>query len=266
MSMTIHATAIVDRHARIDPTAKLGPYVVIDGPVTIGPECEIAASAVILGRTEIGARCRVHSHAVIGDFPQDRAFGGGDTSTRIGNDCVIREGVTVHRGTAAGTETVVGDRCMLMTNSHVAHNCRIDDDVTIISGALLAGYVQVGRRAVISGNAAIHQFVRIGELAMVGGLSKIVQDVPPYFMTDHEGNIVGENRIGLMRAGLSVLERKEVKAAYRIIYRLGLGHHEIVAHLSEQMTSDAGRKVLEFVSSNSKRGISRDTIRLRRAA
>jgi UDP-N-acetylglucosamine acyltransferase len=153
-----------------------------------------------------------------------------------------------------------------MTNSHVAHNCQIGDDVTIISGALLAGYVQVGHRAVISGNAAIHQFVRIGELAMVGGLSKIVQDVPPYFMTDQAGNVVGENRVGLMRAGLSAHERDEIKAAFRIIYRSGIGHKEVVAHLSDYVTSDAGRKLLEFVASNSKRGISRDTIRLRRAA
>jgi UDP-N-acetylglucosamine acyltransferase len=264
--MTIHTTAIIDRLARVDPTAKIGPYVVIDGPVTIGADCEIGASAVILGQTQIGARCRVHSHAVIGDLPQDRAFSGAETSCRIGEECIIREGVTIHRGTAPGTQTVIGDRCMLMSNAHVAHNCQIADDVTIISGALLAGYVQVGNRAVISGNAAIHQFVRIGELAMVGGLSKIVQDVPPYFMTDQEGNVVGENRIGLMRAGLSVLERKEIKAAFRIIYRMGIGHSEIVAHLSDYMTSDAGKRLLEFVTSTSKRGLSRDTIRLRRSA
>jgi UDP-N-acetylglucosamine acyltransferase len=264
--MTIHSTAIIDRLARVDPTARIGPYVVIDGPVTIGEDCEICASAVILGQTQLGARCRVHSHAVIGDFPQDRAYGGAETSCRIGDECVIREGATIHRVTAPGTQTVIGSRCMLMTNSHVAHNCQIADDVTIISGALLAGHVQVGHRAVISGNAAIHQYVRIGELAMVGGLSKIVQDVPPYFMTDQEGNVVGENRIGLMRAGLSALERTEIKAAFRIIYRLGIGHTEIVAHLSDLVTSDAGRKLLEFVASASKRGLSRDTIRLRRAA
>ncbi len=265
--MTIHSTAIVDRLARIDPSATIGPYVVIDGPVTIGEDCEICASAVILGQTQLGARCRVHSHAVIGDFPQDRAYGGGaNRVAAIGDECVIREGATIHRGTAPGTQTLIGSRCMLMTNSHVAHNCQIADDVTIISGALLAGYVKVGRRAVISGNAAIHQFVRIGELAMVGGLSKIVQDVPPYFMTDQEGNVVGENRVGLMRAGLSAHERDEIKAAFRIIYRSGIGHKEVVAHLSDLVTSDAGRNLLDFVASNSKRGISRDTIRLRRAA
>jgi UDP-N-acetylglucosamine acyltransferase len=264
--MTIHPTAIVDRLARIDPSSKIGPYVVIDGPVTIGADCEIGPSAVILGQTQIGARCRVHSHAVIGDFPQDRAFDGAETGCRIGEECVIREGATVHRGTAPGTETVVGRRCMLMTNSHVAHNCHIADDVTLVSGALLAGYVRVGCGAMISGNAAIHQFVRIGELAMVGGLSKIVQDVPPYFMTDQEGNVVGVNRVGLIRARLSALDRQEIKAAYRIIYRLGIGHEEIVAHLSGYVRSESGRKLLDFVAGTSRRGISRDAIRLRRTA
>jgi acyl-ACP--UDP-N-acetylglucosamine O-acyltransferase len=130
----------------------------------------VAASAVILGNTRIGAGCQIHSHAVIGDIPQDHAFDGSDSYCLIGDECTIREGATIHRGTAPGSATIVGDRCFLMTNSHVAHNCEIGNDVTLVSGALLAGYVRVGARAVISGNAAVHQFVRVGELAMIDGL------------------------------------------------------------------------------------------------
>lgn len=264
--MTIHSTAIVDPQAHVDSTTTIGPFVVIDGPVTIGAGCHIAASAVILGHTEIGADCRIHSHAVIGDAPQDHAYEGAVSYCRLGEGSTVREGATIHRGTAPGSQTIVGCHCLLMTNSHVGHNCEIGDGVTIVSGAVLGGYVQVGPRAVISGNAAIHQFVRIGELAMVSGLAKIVQDVPPFFMTDREGAVVGENRVGLIRARLSALERAEIKAAFRIIYRSGKGHHEAIDYLSGYIASDAGRRLLDFIAARSKRGMTRDSVRLRRAA
>jgi UDP-N-acetylglucosamine acyltransferase len=264
--MTVHPTAVIDPQAMVDPSSVIEPHVVITGPVRIGPGCHVGASAVILGNTVIGAGCQIHSHAVIGGLPQDHAYHGGESYCQIGEACIIREGVTIHRGTASGSVTTVGARCFLMTNCHVAHNCEIGDEVTIVSGALLAGYVRVGPRAVISGNAAIHQFVRIGELAMVSGLARIVQDVPPFFMTGKEGTVVAENRVGLMRAKLSSLERKEIKAAFRIIYRSGIGHDEAVDQLSGFISSDAGRRLLEFMAAGSKRGLARDSIRLRRAA
>jgi UDP-N-acetylglucosamine acyltransferase len=264
--MTIHSTAIIDPQANVDATATIGPYVVIEGPVHIGARCHVATSAVLLGNTEIGADCRIHSHAVIGDLPQDHAYDGAVSYCRLGKRCTVREGVTIHRGTAPGSETLVGNHCLLMTNSHVGHNCQIADDVTLVSGCVLGGYVQVGPRAVISGNAAIHQFVRIGELAMVSGLAKVVQDVPPFFMTDREGAVVGENRVGMIRARLSALERTEIKAAFRVIYRSGKGHQEIIEYLSGYITSDAGRRLLDFVALRSKRGMTRDSLRLRHAA
>jgi UDP-N-acetylglucosamine acyltransferase len=184
----------------------------------------------------------------------------------VGENCTIREGVTIHRGSRADTGTVIGDDCMLMTNSHVGHNCNIGRGVTIVSGALLAGYVHVGARATISGNAAIHQFVRIGELAMVSGLAKVCQDVPPFFMTDREGAIVGENRVGLMRAGLNALERQEIKAAFRAIYRCGMSHQAALDYLAGYVSSEAGLRLLAFLSEKSKRGLSRDSGRLKRAA
>jgi UDP-N-acetylglucosamine acyltransferase len=264
--MSVHPTAIIDPLATIHATASVGPFAVISGPVHIGPACRIAASAIILGDTEIGAGCTIHSHAVIGDLPQDRAYDGAPSYCRVGENCIIREGVTVHRGTAADTGTVIGDDCMLMTNSHVGHNCEIGSGVTLVSGALLAGHVHVGSRATISGNAAIHQFVRVGELAMISGLAKVTQDVPPFFMTDREGAVVGENRVGLMRAGFTPVERQEIKTAFRIIYRCGMSHQAALDYLSGYVTSDAGHRLLAFCSEKSKRGLSRNANRLKRAA
>jgi UDP-N-acetylglucosamine acyltransferase len=254
--MTIHHSAVIDRRAVIHPTATIGAHVVIEGPATIGANCVLDPAAVVLGGAEIGAGCRIHSHAVVGGEPQDRRFDGGASYCRIGPQCVIREGATVHRGTAPGSATTVGARCLLMTNSHVGHNCTLADDVILVSGSLLGGYVQVGPRAMISGNAAIHQFVRIGELALVGILARIVQDVPPFFLTDQQGAIVGENRVGMTRAGLSADERREIKAAFRIIYRGGLGRSEAIEYLTGAVATNAGRRLLEFMAGTSNRGVS----------
>jgi UDP-N-acetylglucosamine acyltransferase len=153
-----------------------------------------------------------------------------------------------------------------MTNSHVGHNCTLADDVTLVSGALLGGHVQVGRRATISGHAAIHQFVRIGELALVGILARIVQDVPPFFLTDQGGAIIGENRVGMTRAGLLPEERREIKAAFQVIYRAGLGRSAAVEYLAGNVSTDAGRRLLEFMAGDSPRGVATRSSRSARAA
>lgn len=264
--MSVHSTAVVSPLAKIDPSASIGPFVVIDGAVQVGAGSHVGAAAMILGNTEIGRGCRIHSHAVVGDVPQDRTYAGGESFCRIGEECIIREGATVHRGTRPGSATVIGDRCMLMTNTHVGHNCVVGNDVIIISGALLGGHVHVGAKAVIAGGAAIHQFVRIGELAMISGLAKVVQDVPPFFMTDRDGAIVGENRIGLMRAGLSAAERLEIKSAFRIIYRSGMLRECVLEELRTTLTTVAGRTLFEFMANSSGRGVGRESIPLRRAA
>lgn len=264
--MSIHPTAIVDPRADVDPSAELGPHVVIEGPVRIGADCRLGPFVVVLGNTEIGARCRIHAHAVIGDLPQDRAYDGGETFCKLGDDCIIREGVTIHRGTEAGTSTVVGNRVQIMTNGHVGHNSCVCDDAILISGCLLGGYVYVGPRAIISGNSAVHQFVRIGELAMIGGVSKIVQDIPPFFMTDRSGKVVGVNYVGLMRAGMSSAERREIRDIFRDIYSAGMGHAQVIEHLGGRIQTDAGRRLLEFISADSHRGISADSARTRKVA
>ena len=264
--MPIHPRAIVHPSAFVHPSSAIGPFVVIDGPVQIGPDCQISASAIIYGHTEIGAGCRIHSHAVIGDIPQDRAYDGSVSFCRIGDRCLIREGATVHRATGEGEATVVGNGCHLMTNSHIAHNCVLGENVTVISGALLGGHVQVGNRAVISGNAAIHQFVRIGELSMISGLAKIVQDIPPFLMTDREGNVVGLNLVGLVRAGVPSETRHELKALFKLMYRSGMPSQLALAMAQEIATTEMGQRFVSFLMCGSHRGIARDAERKRHSA
>ncbi len=253
--MTIHPTAWVHADAVIHDTVYIGPHAVVEAGVEIGPHCHIAASAILMGNTRIGAHCRIHSHAVIGDVPQDRAYDEELSFCEIGDNCIVREGVTVHRATGPGEVTRVGDRCFLMTNSHVAHNCVLGNDVTLVSGALLGGHVSVGDRVIISGNAAVHQFVRIGEFAIVGGLSKIVQDVPPYLMTDQAGGIVGLNVVGLVRAGVPKEVRAELKLLYRLIYRSQLSRQEALEKMQANVSSPQGKRFLDFIACESTRGI-----------
>lgn len=253
--MPVHSTAVISSQAELDPSVEVGPYAVIEGPVRVGAAVRIAAHVHLMGHTTIGAGCRIHTGAVIGDWPQDRTYAGAQSFCRIGNGTVIREHVTVHRGTAAGSETLVGERCLLLAQSHVAHNCVLGNDVLLVNGALLAGYVTVGDRAVISGNAAVHQFCRIGELAMIGGLAKITRDIPPYLTFDGAGNCAGVNVIGLQRAGYSSEDRREIKAIYKTLYRTPGCLSSALAQIEMFATTSAGRALLAFLKTPSQRGI-----------
>lgn len=255
--MSIHATAVVSAEATIHESAVIGPHAVIEGPVVIGAGVRVSPFAVVCGHTEIGARVEIHSHAVVGDTPQDRRYAGEPTRCVIGADTIIREGATVHRATGAGNATVVGERCYLMTNSHVGHNCVLGHDVSLISGALLGGHVVVGDRAIISGNTGVHQFVRIGTLAMLACVAPVTQDVPPFMMTDHDGRIVGVNTIGLRRAGYTAEERAQIKGAYRLLYRTSLSRAQVIAELAEEAPTRALDAMLEFLRKSSDRGIVR---------
>ncbi|MBI1344819.1 acyl-ACP--UDP-N-acetylglucosamine O-acyltransferase [bacterium] len=253
--MSIHPTAVVDARAELDASVEVAPYAIIDGPVRIAAGCHIGPHCHLLGHTTIGPGCRIHTGAVIGDLPQDRSFAGGDSAVAIGAETIIREYVTIHRGTKPGTMTVVGDRCMIMAHAHVAHNCQVGNDVILVNGSLLAGHVTIGDRVVLSGNAAVHQFCRVGELAMIGGLSKITQDIPPFLMFDGHGLCVGMNVIGMRRAGLNAAERAEIKVAYRRLYRTAGSMSAAVDELASQLTTPAGLRLLNFLQAPSKRGI-----------
>lgn len=253
--MPIHPTAIVDPRAEIHPSADIGPHAVIDGPVRVGANCRILWHAIVCGRTEIGENCCIHPFAVVGHAPQDRAYKGEDTACTIGNDTVIREYASIHRGTGHGTATTIGRRCMVMASAHVGHNCRIGDDVTLVNAVLLAGHVSVGNGAFLGGMAGVHQFTRIGELAMIGGQALIRMDVPPFFTAVRFGECSGVNTVGLRRAGFTAEQRAELSMAYRVLYRSGRVFTHAVEEIDRQLHTAPGRRLVQFLREPSKRGI-----------
>jgi UDP-N-acetylglucosamine acyltransferase len=251
--MAIHPTAIVDSRAEIDGTVEIGPYAVVEANVRIAPGCSIGPHAYLTGWTTIEENCRIHVGAVIGHEPQDVKYGGEPTYCRIGRDSVLREYVTVHRGTTPESTTVVGEGCFLLAGSHVAHNCVVGNGVTLINDTLLGGHVTVGDRTVVGGGAAVHQFVRIGNLVMVAGNASVTQDVPPFALTDRQGRVAGLNRIGMRRANLSRDAISDVREAYKTIYAARTARAELGPLLRDNARTDAGRLVADFVAAPSSR-------------
>ena len=238
MKATIHSTAVIEDGAVIGDNADIGPH------------------AVIFRHTTIGPNCRIHAGAVIGDLPQDLAFRPTDSFVRIGADCVVREHVTIHRGTKPGTATIVGDGCYLMVNSHLGHNAHLGNRVIVANGTLLGGYVEIGDGAFVSGNVLIHQFVRIGRLVMLSGGCGIGKDVPPFCTTIglQRNRIGGLNTIGLRRAGLSPAERMQVKQAFIFLYRSNLNISQALERMRQEFADGPAMELVEFVAA-SRRGI-----------
>ena len=221
--MSIHPTAVVSPRAEVAAGVRVGPFAVIEDDVIIGEGCEIAAHAVVKRYTTLGRGNRVYEQAVLGGEPQDVKFRGEKSSLVIGDDNLIREGATLHRASGEGGVTRVGSRNFLMIGVHVAHNCLIGDDNIFANEVALAGHITVEDHVFLSNNVGCHQFVRLGRYAMVGGKSKIVQDVLPFFTTDgNPPRVRGLNSVGLRRAGFSAEERKALKEAYRLLFRCGL--------------------------------------------
>ena len=254
--MQIHPTSAIEPGAKIGNNVSIGPFCYIRHDVEIGDNCILDAHVTLLPYTSIGQNCHLHSNVVLGDLPQDVAFKDEPSYVKIGDNCTLREGVTIHRGTKAGTTTNVGDNCLLMAYSHLAHNVQLGNYVIVANGALLAGYVEVGDRAFISGNCLVHQFARVGRLVMLAGGCAIHKDVPPFCMTRSTtlNKIMGLNTVGLRRAGFTSEQRLTVKRAFKILYQSNLLIPEALAKLEAEFDSDLVREMCDFIK-KSQRGI-----------
>jgi UDP-N-acetylglucosamine acyltransferase len=253
--MSIHPLALVSPKATLGDNVQIGPFCVIEDGAKVGSGCILENGVIIKADTTLGENCRVSDGAVLGGMPQHIHMPENPGTVLIGSGNTIRENVTVHRAMQAGQQTVIGDNCLLMTNAHVAHDCRVGNYVIMTSNSMLAGHVTVGDRAFMSGAAAIHQFCRIGSLAMVGGQAHLVKDVPPFMTIDGQSSyVVGLNQIGLKRAGHSEETILQLKAAYRVIYRSGLMWAEILRQLKEEFVEGLAAEFYPFLAST-KRGI-----------
>lgn len=250
-----HPTSIVDPGARIGDGVSIGPYAVIEGDVTIHDGCRIGPHVHIARYTTIGANTEIHAGAVIGDTPQDLHFCGDEASyTTIGSNCRIREYVTIHRGTSPGTTTAVGDNVMLMAFAHLGHNCQVSSNVVVANGTLLAGHVEVQERAFISAAVLVHQFVRIGRIAMIGGGNHVAQDIPPFCMLQGS-QVQGPNVVGLQRSGMGATERKAVRWAIKKYFFSGLNRPNAISEiLAEYEDIPEVREFVAFLETT-KRGI-----------
>ena len=259
MSSLIHPTAIIDPQARIDSTARIGAYSVIEGPVTIGPDCVIASQVKLIGPMEMGRGNKVHSFAVLGDAPQDLKYHDQPSRVIIGENNIFREHTTVHRGT--GGDTVIGSSGFFMVGSHVGHNCRVGNGVTLVNSSVLGGHVQVFDRAIIGGLCAMHQYCRVGRLAMISNNSAHNVDIPPFCIVMNINTIAQLNLVGLRRSGMSREHINGVREMFRILFRDNRGaslNKNITLLPAELLAIPEVREFTDFVA-NSKRGVARFT-------
>ena len=254
--MSVHSTAIVSANTSLAAGVRVGPYAVIEDDVEIGPDCEIAAHAIIKRYTRVGARNRIFEHAVIGGEPQDVRFRRETSYLEIGDDNLIREYCTFHRANGEGETTRIGSRNFFMVGVHVAHNCVIGDDNIFANEVALAGHITIEDHVFLSNNVGAHQFVRMGRYAMIGGKSKIVQDVLPFFITDgNPSRLRGVNSVGLRRGGFSEDERRALKDAYKLLFRSTTPIQDSLSEL-EQLDDENVAHLVRFIRS-SKRGFIR---------
>ena len=257
MAEAIHGSAIVDSRAKLGTGVSIGADSVIGGGITLHDGVAIGHHVVLEGTVEVGAEVKIGHGTVVGAPPQDLKYRDSTVSgVRIGPRTTLREHVTVHRPTTPEAWTEIGADALIMTASHVAHDCRLGDGVVVINYAGISGHCEIGDRATIGGFAGLHPFTRVGAYAYVGGLAKVVSDVPPYMLVDGvPATARGVNVIGLRRAGMAAAERRALQDAYRILYRSGIAPRTAVERLRRELAmSDAVMRVVEFVE-RSKRGI-----------
>ncbi|HUV50307.1 MAG TPA: acyl-ACP--UDP-N-acetylglucosamine O-acyltransferase [Anaerolineae bacterium] len=255
----IHSTAIIDPKAEIDSNVEIGPYSIIKENVFIGSGTVIGPHVVVDSYVNIGPDCHIFQYAAIGAPPQSLKFEGGKTYVKIGRGTIVREFVTIHRGTEfGGGITEVGEENLLMAYTHIAHDCKTGRKVVMSNNATLAGHIIIGNNATIGGLVAIHQFVRIGDYAFIGGKSAVVKDVPPYVIASGDrATLHGLNSVGLKRNGFSKDTLSALKKTYRIIFRIGLTMNEAIERVRAEVEQIP--EVLNFIDfiKSSQRGITR---------
>ena len=253
----IHSTAVIDSSAEIKAGVKIHPYAVI------GPDVKIASGTEIFPHTyiehcEIGQNCIISPGVSIGTSPQDLSYKGEKTRVIIGNNCQIRENVTVNRGSGEGSTTEIGNNCLLMIGSHIAHNCKIGNNVNIANNVLLAGHILVEDFVFIGGAVVLHQFARVGEMTIIGGFSASRLDLPPYAKIDgRPGRVVGINSVGLKRRGLSLEDRTIIKKAFNYLWFSELNTHQAIERIREEIPSNRYiDHLIEFMTTG-KRGVTK---------
>jgi UDP-N-acetylglucosamine acyltransferase len=261
---------MISKLAYIDPAAKLGkdvvvePFAFIAGDVVIGDGSWIGPSSTIFDGTRLGKNCKVFPGAVVSAIPQDLKFMGEKTTTEIGDNSTIREGVTINRGTVALGKTVVGNNCLLMANSHVAHDCIVGNNCILVNNVGLAGEVVLGDWVILGGGAAVHQFTHIGDHAMISGGTMLRKDVPPYVMVNHNPlGYMGINSVGLGRRGFSKEQIDEIHNIYRIVYQSKLNTTQAITHLRDNFEKSAERDLVIGFIESSERGVIKSAIGVR---
>ena len=257
-SAQVAATARVHPDAVIGPGVIIGDFAIIENDVVLGAGSRLEPYVYVKRWTTLGERNQISAGTVLGTDPLDKGFTGGRSYLKIGSGNIIREHYTISRGTAPESETVIGDENYIMTSGHIAHNCKIGNETVIASCSLIAGYVEVEDQAFISGNVAVHQYCKVGRLAMVGGGTRVNVDVPPYFL--YAGLYVkptGLNRVGLRRAGFASDEIAALKAAYKVLYRSGLKLEDALKSIEQGVLTDHTRHLVTFIRSST-RGIARE--------
>jgi UDP-N-acetylglucosamine acyltransferase len=257
--MSVHPTAIVAPGAKLHPTVEVGPYAVIGPQVTIGAGTTVGPHAVIEGRTRLGERNRVFQFASVGAQPQDLKYAGEDSALEIGNENLIREFTTLHKGTTGGGGvTRIGDGNLFMAYAHVAHDCQVANGCVLANAATLGGHVEIGDHVILGGLAAVHQFTRIGQHAFVAGGAMVVMDVPPFCTAQGDrAELVGINSIGLARHGFSEDQISRVKEAYRILFRSKLPLEDAVERLRTELGNQPEIQALLTFITTSERGLTR---------
>ncbi len=251
--MRIHPTAIIHPDTRIGPDVEIGPYTVIDEGVKIGRGTKIGPYVHIEGETEIGENCQIYTGVILGTAPQDWKYRNEKTRLTIGDGTLIREYVTINRGTAMKGETKIGKRCFLMAYAHIAHDCTIGDEVIMANNATIGGHVEIGDYAVLGGLVAVHQFVRIGKLAMLGGGAMASLDVPPFTQAcGDRAKLYGLNIIGLRRHGYSRETITALKKAYRILFRSKLMLRKAIEKIEERLNNQEVKYLVDFLKTSNR--------------